>query len=93
MEHMKDACIPAGSSPAVEIKHYSDDLYPIPGKSGESPLIEDEENYSGVEDTDLFPSGYRDKGRRSGALVKIPTTRRYPSRTRIQHIPYQHIPL
>ena len=89
MEMLKDAKIPVGQKPAVEIKHYSDEMGPETrsvaneGPEAEGPILSEEEVQKLL--TPKFPR----KEKRQGTIVKYSTLRR-STRARAPRIPYQH---
>ena len=89
MEMLKDAKIPVGQKPAVEIKHYSDEMGPETrsvtneGPEAEGPILSEEEVQKLL--TPKFPR----KDKRQGTIVKYSTLRR-STRARAPRILYQH---
>ncbi|KAL5267283.1 hypothetical protein ACHWQZ_G004352 [Mnemiopsis leidyi] len=89
MEMLKDAKIPIGQKPAVEIKHYSENMDPEGElafkevSASKRPILTEDEVHNLLTPKPPF------KLRRQGTVVKYLPLRR-STRLRTQHVPYQH---
>ena len=95
MEHMKDAQIPPGSAPDIQVKHYAEDLQHEQLSQGE--VLVDE--WSDIEDEVVEQPLVRERPRRQqSSLIPVPSavrvgpTLRRSNRIRTPTIPYQHRP-
>ena len=95
MEHMKDAQIPPGSAPDIQVKHYAEDLQHEQLSQGE--VLVDE--WSDIEDEAVEQPLVRERPRRQqSSLIPVPSavrvgpTLRRSNRIRTPTIPYQHRP-
>ena len=89
MEMLKDAKIPVGQKPAVQVKHYSEDMGPEGELASEKDSLSKKPILTEDEVQNLLTPKLPFKLRRQGTVVKYLPLRR-STRIRTQHVPYQH---